>query len=91
MEKATNDMNEISKLLHSIVNGECTIRKIDLQVTPYFISEQAAIDWMRLMETYDALSEDRKRVADVIGFEPAFVSKCIRVSTANCFIADDSS
>ncbi|XP_018493658.1 DNA polymerase theta [Galendromus occidentalis] len=52
------------------------------EVTPYFISEQAAIDWMRLMETYDALTEDRKRVAEVIGFEPAFVSKCIRAAAS---------
>ncbi|XP_022657138.1 DNA polymerase theta-like isoform X3 [Varroa destructor] len=48
------------------------------EVTPYFISEQATIDYSTLSEFYDALTEDRRRVAELIGFDLGFVYKCIR-------------
>ncbi|OQR69619.1 DNA polymerase theta-like [Tropilaelaps mercedesae] len=48
------------------------------EVTPYFISEQASIDYSVLSEFFDALSEDRRRVANLIGFDLGYVYKCIR-------------
>lgn len=82
-------LRELSKCRQSFVLENDL--HIIYEVTPHFISDQTKIDYSVFSEFYESLSEDRRRVAELVGFDLGFVYKCIRVRNSTILISFDCS
>ncbi|KAF7258152.1 hypothetical protein EG68_04138 [Paragonimus skrjabini miyazakii] len=52
-------------------------------LTPVYLDVGAALDWYRYLEQYQALSAADRRVADLIGVEERFITRCVSGASAS--------
>lgn len=50
------------------------------KVTPYSISDQWTVDWVKMYNAWDVLSPEMKSVGHLIGVEDAFLVKALRTN-----------